>query len=106
MGCYPRQTPVPRANRPRNRQRATFPGTSPHRAVLLRKNLNPQKLITMLRWVLIFFIFAILAGALGFTGIAGASASIAQTLFFIFLVLFVLSLLAHLIRGGGPKPDV
>lgn len=60
----------------------------------------------MLRWVLMFLLLAIVAGALGFTGIAGTSIAIAQTLFYILLVLFVLTLIAHLVRGGGPKTDL
>jgi uncharacterized membrane protein YtjA (UPF0391 family) len=53
-----------------------------------------------------FLLLAIVAGALGFTGIAGTSIAIAQTLFYILLVLFVLTLIAHLVRGGGPKTDL
>jgi uncharacterized membrane protein YtjA (UPF0391 family) len=60
----------------------------------------------MLSWILGFLLLALIAGALGFTGIAGASIGIAQTLFYIFLILFVLSLIIHLARGGGSKPDL
>jgi uncharacterized membrane protein YtjA (UPF0391 family) len=56
----------------------------------------------MLYYALVFFIVAILAAVFGFGGIAAGAASIAQVLFFIFLVLFVASLIAGLIRRGGP----
>ena len=60
----------------------------------------------MLSWILTFLVIAIIAGALGFTGVAGTSMGIAQTLFYIFMVLFVVSLIVHLVRGSGPKPDL
>jgi uncharacterized membrane protein YtjA (UPF0391 family) len=56
----------------------------------------------MLYYALVFFIVAIVAAIFGFGGIAAGAASIAQVLFFIFLVLFIASLIAGLLRRGGP----
>ena len=56
----------------------------------------------MLYYALVFFIIALVAAVFGFGGIAAGAASIAQVLFFIFLVLFIASLIAGLIRRGGP----
>ena len=57
----------------------------------------------MLRWALGFFVVALIAAILGFGGIAVAAAGIAKFIFYIFLILFVVSLLAHLLRGSGPR---
>lgn len=51
------------------------------------------KLISMLRWTIIFLIIAIIAGVFGFGGIAVGAAGIAKVLFFIFIVLFIISLI-------------
>ena len=51
------------------------------------------KLITMLRWTVIFLIVAIIAAVFGFGGIAAGAAGIAKILFFVFIVLFILSLI-------------
>jgi len=51
----------------------------------------------MLYYALVFFIVAILAAIFGFGGLAAGAASIAQVLF-----LFLASLIAGLIRRGGP----
>jgi uncharacterized membrane protein YtjA (UPF0391 family) len=52
------------------------------------------KLITMLRWTVIFLVVAIIAAVFGFGGIAAGAAGIAKVLFFIFIVLFLISLIA------------
>jgi uncharacterized membrane protein YtjA (UPF0391 family) len=57
----------------------------------------------MLNWAIAFFIIAIAAAVFGFTGIAAGAAEIAKILFFVFLVLFVVSLIAGLMRRGGPR---
>jgi uncharacterized membrane protein YtjA (UPF0391 family) len=59
------------------------------------------KIITMLRWTVIFLVVAIIAAVFGFTGIAAGAASIAKILFFIFIILFLISLVA----GGFRRVD-
>jgi uncharacterized membrane protein YtjA (UPF0391 family) len=56
----------------------------------------------MLHFAVVFFIVAIVAALFGFGGIAAGAVQIAQVLFFIFLVLFLVSLIAGLLRRGGP----
>ena len=56
----------------------------------------------MLSYAAIFFIVAIVAALFGFGGIAAGATEIAKILFFIFLVLFVVSLVAGLLKRGGP----
>ena len=56
-----------------------------------------QRIITMLRFAIAFFIIALIAAVFGFGGIAGAAAGIAQILFFAFLVFFVIALVAGLV---------
>jgi len=56
----------------------------------------------MLRWALGFFIVALVAAVLGYGGLAAGAAGIAKILFFGFLVLAAISLVAGLVRGGGP----
>jgi uncharacterized membrane protein YtjA (UPF0391 family) len=56
----------------------------------------------MLGWALTFFIVALIAAIFGFGGIAVASAEVAKILFVVFLILFAVSLIAGLMRRGGP----
>jgi len=58
----------------------------------------------MLRWALGFFVIALIAAVLGYGGLAAGAAGIAKILFFGFLVLAAISLIAGLVRGGGPGP--
>jgi uncharacterized membrane protein YtjA (UPF0391 family) len=57
----------------------------------------------MLYYAALFFIIALVAALFGFGGIAAGAVEIAKVLFFIFLVLFVVSLIAGLMRRGGPR---
>jgi uncharacterized membrane protein YtjA (UPF0391 family) len=57
----------------------------------------------MLYYAALFFVIALVAALFGFGGIAAGAVEIAQILFFIFLVLFVVSLVAGLMRRGGPR---
>ena len=56
----------------------------------------------MLYYAALFFVIALLAALFGFGGIAAGAVEIAKILFFIFLVLFVVSLVAGVMRRGGP----
>ncbi|MDB5904156.1 MAG: hypothetical protein JWM26_3034 [Betaproteobacteria bacterium] len=57
----------------------------------------------MLYYAALFFVIALVAALFGFGGIAAGAVEIAKILFFIFLVLFVVSLVAGLVRRGGPR---
>jgi uncharacterized membrane protein YtjA (UPF0391 family) len=57
-----------------------------------------QKLKTMLRYALIFFVIAVIAAVFGFGGIAAGAAGIAKILFWVFLVLLVISLIGGAMR--------
>jgi uncharacterized membrane protein YtjA (UPF0391 family) len=59
-----------------------------------------ERIATMLRWALAFFVLALIAGVLGFGGLGGDLAYIAKVLVFVFLVLFVVSLIFG--RSGPP----
>jgi len=61
------------------------------------------KEIIMLYYAALFFIIALVAALFGFGGIAAGAVEIAKILFFVFLVLFVVSLVAGLMRRGGPR---
>jgi uncharacterized membrane protein YtjA (UPF0391 family) len=61
------------------------------------------KEIIMLYYAALFFVIALVAALFGFGGIAAGAVEIAKILFFVFLVLFVVSLLAGLMRRGGPR---
>jgi uncharacterized membrane protein YtjA (UPF0391 family) len=61
------------------------------------------KEIIMLYYAALFFVIALVAALFGFGGIAAGAVEIAKVLFFIFLVLFVVSLVAGLVRRGGPR---
>jgi uncharacterized membrane protein YtjA (UPF0391 family) len=61
------------------------------------------KEIIMLYYAALFFVIALVAALFGFGGIAAGAVEIAKILFFIFLVLFVVSLVAGLVRRGGPR---
>jgi uncharacterized membrane protein YtjA (UPF0391 family) len=52
--------------------------------------------VTLLKWVLFFFVISIVAGVFGFTGISVATAEIARLLFYIFAVIFLLLLVLGL----------
>jgi uncharacterized membrane protein YtjA (UPF0391 family) len=58
-----------------------------------------NKLLSMLKWALVFFLIALVSGALGFTTIAGASIAIAKVLFFIFLALVIIFVIAAIFIG-------
>jgi uncharacterized membrane protein YtjA (UPF0391 family) len=57
----------------------------------------------MLYYAALFFVIAMVAALFGFGGIAAGAVEIAKILFFVFLVLFVVSLVAGLMRRGGPR---
>lgn len=57
----------------------------------------------MARLAILFFVIALVAALFGFGGIAAGAVEIAKILFFVFLVLFVVSLVAGLMRRGGPR---
>jgi uncharacterized membrane protein YtjA (UPF0391 family) len=57
----------------------------------------------MLYYAALFFVVALVAALFGFGGIAAGAVEIAKILFFVFLVLFVVSLVAGLMRRGGPR---
>jgi uncharacterized membrane protein YtjA (UPF0391 family) len=57
----------------------------------------------MLYYAALFFVIALVAALFGFGGIAAGAVEIAKILFFVFLVLFVVSLVAGLMRRGGPR---
>ena len=57
----------------------------------------------MLYYAALFFVIAMVAALFGFGGIAAGAVEIAKILFFVFLVLFVVSLIAGLMRRGGPR---
>jgi uncharacterized membrane protein YtjA (UPF0391 family) len=61
------------------------------------------KEIIMLYYAALFFVIGLVAALFGFGGIAAGAVEIAKILFFIFLVLFVVSLVAGLMRRGGPR---
>jgi uncharacterized membrane protein YtjA (UPF0391 family) len=62
-----------------------------------------SKEIIMLYYAALFFVIALVAALFGFGGIAAGAVEIAKILFFVFLVLFVVSLIAGLMRRGGPR---
>jgi uncharacterized membrane protein YtjA (UPF0391 family) len=55
-----------------------------------------ERVMTILKWALIFFLVSIVAGVLGFTGISAASADVARFLFYVFVVIFLLLLILGL----------
>ena len=57
----------------------------------------------MLYYAALFFVIALVAALFGFGGIAAGAVEIAKILFFVFLVLFVVSLIAGMMRRGGPR---
>jgi uncharacterized membrane protein YtjA (UPF0391 family) len=75
------------------------PEWSPLPAVRVEK----AKEIIMLYYAALFFVIALVAALFGFGGIAAGAVEIAKILFFVFLVLFVVSLIAGLMRRGGPR---
>jgi uncharacterized membrane protein YtjA (UPF0391 family) len=55
-----------------------------------------ERIVTLLKWALIFFLVSIVAGVLGFTGISAASADVARFLFYVFVVIFLVLLILGL----------
>ena len=55
-----------------------------------------NRVVTLLKWALLFFVISVVAGILGFTGVSAASADIARILFYIFLVIFLVLLVLGL----------
>jgi uncharacterized membrane protein YtjA (UPF0391 family) len=54
------------------------------------------RIMTLLKWALIFLVVSIIAGIFGFTGISAASADIARILFYLFVVIFLVLLILGL----------
>ena len=75
----------------------------PARAVTPAVPGGKLKEIIMLYYAALFFVIALVAALFGFGGIAAGAVEIAKILFFVFLVLFVVSLIAGLMRRGGPR---
>jgi uncharacterized membrane protein YtjA (UPF0391 family) len=48
-----------------------------------------DKLMSLLKWALIFLVVSIVAALFGFGGISAASADIAKILFYIFVIIFI-----------------
>jgi uncharacterized membrane protein YtjA (UPF0391 family) len=63
-----------------------------------------QEDLSMLNWIVTFFLLAIAAAIFGFGGLAGTFAEIAKFLAVIFVVLFVASLVYSLITGRKISP--
>jgi uncharacterized membrane protein YtjA (UPF0391 family) len=55
-----------------------------------------ERVMTLLKWALIFFVVSVIAGVLGFTGISAASADVARFLFYVFVVIFLVLLVLGL----------
>src|SRR5579864_6165472 len=55
-----------------------------------------DRIVTLLKWALIFFLVSIVAGILGFTGLSAATADIARFLFYVFVVIFLVLLILGL----------
>jgi len=72
-------------------------------AVIRRPGAKKVKEIIMLYYAALFFVIALVAALFGFGGIAAGAVEIAKILFFVFLVLFVVSLIAGMMRRGGPR---
>jgi uncharacterized membrane protein YtjA (UPF0391 family) len=77
--------------------------TQPGAAAIRRPGGRKFKEIIMLYYAALFFVIGLVAALFGFGGIAAGAVEIAKVLFFIFLVLFVVSLVAGLMRRGGPR---
>jgi uncharacterized membrane protein YtjA (UPF0391 family) len=65
---------------------------------------NSTREITMLNWIITFFLMAVVAAVLGFGGLAGTFAEIAKFLSIIFIVLFIASLIYSMVTGRRPVP--
>jgi len=76
---------------------------SPKRRPNRLTRVEQVKEIIMLYYAALFFVIALVAALFGFGGIAAGAVEIAKILFFVFLVLFVVSLIAGLMRRGGPR---
>jgi uncharacterized membrane protein YtjA (UPF0391 family) len=61
-----------------------------------RRNKPEERVVTLLKWALIFLVISIVAGLLGFTGISAEAADIARFLFYIFVVIFLVLLVLGL----------
>jgi uncharacterized membrane protein YtjA (UPF0391 family) len=55
-----------------------------------------ERVVTLLKWALFFFVISVVAGLFGFTGISVASADMARILFYVFLVIFLVLLVLGL----------
>jgi uncharacterized membrane protein YtjA (UPF0391 family) len=55
-----------------------------------------ERMMTILKWALIFFLVSVVAGILGFTDISAASADVARFLFYVFVVIFLVLLILGL----------
>jgi uncharacterized membrane protein YtjA (UPF0391 family) len=55
-----------------------------------------ERVVTLLKWALIFLVISIIAGLLGFTGISAGAADIARFLFYVFVVIFLILLVLGL----------
>src|SRR6185503_11429858 len=68
----------------------------------LQRDTMSLKEVHMLHYTIVFLVIALIAALFGFGGIAAGAVEIAKILFFVFLVLFLVSLVAGLMRRGGP----
>jgi uncharacterized membrane protein YtjA (UPF0391 family) len=59
------------------------------------------KLMSLLKWALIFFLISVIAAVFGFTGVSAASADVARILFYIFIVIFLVLLVLGLMAARG-----
>jgi uncharacterized membrane protein YtjA (UPF0391 family) len=57
------------------------------------------RLMSLLKWALIFFLVSVIAAVFGFTDISAASADIARILFYIFVVIFLVLLVLGLLAA-------
>jgi uncharacterized membrane protein YtjA (UPF0391 family) len=63
---------------------------------LRRAHRLEERVVTLLKWALFFFVISVVAGLFGFTGISVASADMARILFYVFLVIFLVLLVLGL----------
>ncbi|MHB1948015.1 MAG: DUF1328 domain-containing protein [Gammaproteobacteria bacterium] len=54
--------------------------------------------LSMLGWLIVFFVAALISGLLAFTGTAAAIVEIAKVVFYIFLILCIASFTIHFMR--------
>ena len=58
--------------------------------------------MSIMNWIITFFLLAVVAAVLGFGGLAGTFAEIAKFLALVFVILFVASLIYSIITGRRP----